>query len=154
MEETQRNRLPDAKRRLVSAEYHYFIALNEDTGEPIGTAGWLIPNTSNARHHRRKITLYERIAGLAYSIYDAVVNTLLPHKLYALFYPEGAAMLQRQVRWRAEMAKATQPVNKAAHEKAGYWHLSFICEFSGTRQAVFLADQDEQAYYPSMLVEE
>lgn len=129
MEEVQRLRLPDAKRRLVSSKYHYFMASDEDTGEVIGTVGWLIPNTENAKHLERHLSLYERLAGLAYRLYDAIVNNLIPDKLYAVFDAEGEARRRRQVRWRAEMAKVPKPINHDSYEQAGYWHLSFICKF-------------------------
>lgn len=152
MKETQRIRLPDAKRRLVSGKYHYSIALDEDTGETIGTAGWLIPSSDNARHHLRRITLYERILGIAYRIYDAGVS-IIPHKLYALFCPEGAARLQRQVQWRAEMAKCPEPDAKSAHEKVGYWHLSFMCESTQQGQTGYPADESIQVWFPNTPVE-
>jgi len=150
MNETRRIRLPATKRGLVSSNYHTFIASDEDTGQPIGVATWLVPNSDNARHHLRKLSLYERIAGLAFQLHDALISAVIPRKLYALFYPEDAARLQRQVRWQAEMDRSTKPYIQASHERVGYWYLSFLCEPAAADSIIrYLIELSPQACFPS-----
>lgn len=116
------------KRFSLAPSSHSFLVYDDASGEVAAFAQWSAPETSDARHRHRHLSLWERIVSLTCRIHDWLASILIPlHAGFLLGYGrQHIEVHRRQARWAEHLATADKLYVQASHKDTGYWKLSLL----------------------------